>query len=498
VLTGPKLQSDLFDVLIWFRQFNYVFTADMEKMYRQVKIHPDDGKFQRILWKDAEGNILTYELQTVTYGLNCAPYLALRAITQLIEDEGNKFPLAIPTLTTGRYVDDLFGGADTIEDAIVLAQEVNKLCMAGGFPLQKWASNHNSILHSITTCNAHQATSISIEDYSVVHSLGLSWELHEDAFEFSFSCTSLETTTKRQVLSAIAKLFDPLGLISPIIIKAKILMQELWTLRLGWDDPLPSAINTKWITFLRNLQDLSLLKFPRWIGYKAEHHVEIHGFSDASPQAIAAVVYTRWYSPSGETMVRLICSKTKVAPLKRQTIPRLELAGAVLLTKVVKRLSQTLKIIESEIFMWTDSQVTLTWINNHPSRWKEFVHNRVCYVQDTLPLAKWKFVAGCDNPADLATRGLTPKQLKENEMWWNGPSWLSKTSSEWPIELQRLTETRILEERKPLLVNIKAKPTVYWDLLDRYSNLNRLLRITAWCHRAVNCFKHRASSRRHH
>jgi len=102
----------------------------MEKIYRQVKIHPDDGKFQRILWKNNQGSIQTYELQTVTYGLGCAPYLALCAVTQLIEDEGNKSPLAIPTLTKGRYVDDLFGGADSIEDTIVLAREVNELCMA--------------------------------------------------------------------------------------------------------------------------------------------------------------------------------------------------------------------------------------------------------------------------------------------------------------------------------------------------------------------------------
>jgi len=413
LFTGPKLQNDLFDVLIWFRQFNYVFTADMEKMYRQVKIHPDDGKFQRILWKDADGNILTYELQTVTYGLSCAPYLALRAIIQLIEDEGSRFPLAIPTLTTGRYVDDLFGGADTIEDTIVLAQEVNKLCMAGGFPLQKWASNHSSIVHSIIASSAHQSTSISIEDHSVVHSLGLSWEILEDAFEFSFNYTSFETTTKRQVLSSIAKLFDPLGLISPIIIKAKILMQELWTLRLGWDDPLD--ITTKWITFLKNLQDLPLLKFPRWIGYKAEHQVDIHGFLDASSQAIAAVVYTRWHSSAGE----IIDCSTYIFQNQSRTPSEINYSS----TGISRCCSshkgcKTFKsnLVDSEILLWTDTQVTLAWMNSHPSRWKEFVHNGVCFVQETLPQARWRFVAGCDSPADFATRGLTPKQLKENEM----------------------------------------------------------------------------------
>jgi len=145
---GPKLQNDLFDILIWFRQFKYVFSADMEKMYRQIRIHPEDGKYQRVLWKDNQEDFQTYELQTVTYGLGCAPFLALRTVIQLIQDEGPNFPKAIPTMMKGRYVDDLFGGADTIEETISIARDVKCMCMAGGFPLQKWASNHLSILNS--------------------------------------------------------------------------------------------------------------------------------------------------------------------------------------------------------------------------------------------------------------------------------------------------------------------------------------------------------------
>jgi len=487
--TGPKLQNDLFDVLIWFRRFNCVFTADIEKMYRQIQVHPDDGKFQRILWKDDRGELRTYELRTVTYGLGCAPFLALRAVIQLINDEGHNYPEAIPTLMKGRYVDDLFGGADSIEETIMLAQQVNQLCMAGGFPLQKWASNHSSILHFLAPHNRIQSTNIAIEDHLVVHSLGLSWNLDNDAFEFSFNLKSTETITKRTVLSSLAKLFDPLGLISPVIVSAKIIMQELWTLKLDWDDPLPSSIASKWILFLDNLRDLPRLTFPRWIGCRTGHTVELHGFSDASPQAIAAVVYNRWQSPSGELSIQIVCSKTKVAPLKRQTIPRLELMGAVLLTKLVKHLKQTLDVADTEIFLWTDSNVTLTWINNHPSRWKDFVHNRVCFVQETLPQAKWKFVAGHDNPADLATRGLTPNQLAEKTLWWNGPAWLSKMSTEWPINPQVHSATNIMEERKIRVATTRKESISHWSLLDKYSNFTRLLRITTWCQRAANRFK---------
>lgn len=139
--TGPKLQTDLFNVIIWFRQFRYVFSVDIEKMYRQINVHSDDWKFQRIRWSTSEDSLQSFDLTTVTYGLACAPYQALRTILQLIEDEGKKFPLAVPCLQQGRYVDDIFGGADTIEGVQEIIHQLDHLCMAGGFPLQKWASN---------------------------------------------------------------------------------------------------------------------------------------------------------------------------------------------------------------------------------------------------------------------------------------------------------------------------------------------------------------------
>lgn len=135
--TGAKLQTDLIDVINWFRIHQFVFVADIEKMYRQINVHPDDWPFQRILWKDPNGEIQVYELTTVTYGLACAPFQALRALNQLVVDEGERFPLAVPSLTKGRYVDDVFGGADSIEQAQQMVEQVNQLCLAGGFPLQK-------------------------------------------------------------------------------------------------------------------------------------------------------------------------------------------------------------------------------------------------------------------------------------------------------------------------------------------------------------------------
>lgn len=213
-------------------------------MYRQIKVYSDDWSFQRILWLDQHNNILN-QLTTVTYGLVCAPFLALRTLMQLIIDEGQRFPLAANTLKKGRYVDDVFGGADTIQQAQDIVQELNQLCMAGGFPLQKWTSNHPVILQSIPSEKLVSTSSLTIEKDMIVHALGLCWKPSTDTFHFTLQLPHSKSITKREILSTISKLFDPLGLLSPIIIKAKIIIQELWTVKLDWDDPLPPQISNK-------------------------------------------------------------------------------------------------------------------------------------------------------------------------------------------------------------------------------------------------------------
>jgi len=414
---GPKLQMDLLNVLIWFRQFRYVFSVDMEKMYRQIKVHSDDWKFQRIRWSTFEDSTQSYELTTVTYGLACAPYLALRTIAQLIEDEGKNFPLAVPCLKQGRYVDDIFGGAESVEKVKEIIHQLCQLCMAGGFALQKWASNNINVLNHLPSDRRINPDVISIDQDSFVSVLGLQWQPASDCFRFILDRPLTTTITKRTILSTIAKFFDPLGLLSPVIIKAKVLIQDLWIIKLEWDEPVPVPIADKWIAFVNELEDLKAITIPRWIGIKPGCQLQLHGFCDASTHALSALVYLRAINVEGEITTNLITTKTKVAPLKRLTIPRLELSGAVLLTKLTTHVLQVLDLKEVPVYMWTDSSITLTWINNHPSKWKDFIQNRVVHIQETLPQAKWKFIHGKENPADVATRGISPSQLATQTTW---------------------------------------------------------------------------------
>lgn len=492
--TGAKLQSELFDVLLEFRQYRYVFSSDIEKMYRQIKLHQKDWNFQRILWIDQTGQIHKYQLTTVTYGLACAPFLALRTLAQLVEDDGAKFPLAIPVLTKGRYVDDLFGGADSIQQAQNIVQQVTQLCMAGGFPLSKWTSNHPAILNSISSEKQVHNLSINFEKDLTVHVLGLCWNPSSDTFNFTIKLLPSTVITKRTILSTISKLFDPLGFLSPVIIKAKILIQELWSIKIDWDDSLPEQFSSEWIDFINQLNNMPEMKVYRWLGFKSYQSFELHGFCDASQQAICAAVYTRTVNDNEEIITHLVCSKTKVAPLKRMTIPRLELSGAVLLTKLMAHLLKILPRTDIQISLWTDSSIAYTWINNHPSRWRDFVQNRVCYIQETLPQAIWRFVPGAENPADLATRGLTPNQLYNNSVWWNGPNWLSQDPSTWTHDPNSLAQTEYIEERPSHVTYTRSDPIHLWELITRYSNLTRLLRITALCRRVISRFRRTPNS----
>ncbi|XP_046145684.1 uncharacterized protein LOC123989001 [Osmia bicornis bicornis] len=319
--TGPNLMLNIADLLIWIRRYKHLFATDVTKMYRQIKVHPDDWSLQQILWLDDTQKETQYQLTTVTYGTKAAPYLAVRTLLQLADDEGSKYPLAVEPIKNGRYVDDIFGGADTAEHLQDVANQLTQLCQAGGFPLAKWHSTSKSLLEDLAPEQTNAA--ISFDDCAT-KILGIKWIPHQDTLNFStISATQRTQFTKRLILSEVAQLFDPLGFVAPVIIRAKILIQELWLQELSWDDILPLHITQRWLCIREDLTSLAKLSIPRWFNTTTTSTVELHGFADASVLAMAAVVYLVVHAPSTGTQASLVCSKTRVTPLKRLTIPRL-------------------------------------------------------------------------------------------------------------------------------------------------------------------------------
>lgn len=491
---GPKIQPDISEVLLWVRRHRVIFATDITKMFRQIKVHPDDWDLQRIFWCDEKGNIIPYQLTTVTYGTRSAPYLAVKVLHQLVEDEGEKFPLAVEPLIKGRYVDDIYGGGESISETVSSAEQLRSLCAAGGFPLAKWASNSPEVLSKIDPESKTSDVEIQEKDNSV-KVLGLSWNPMTDHFQFKYSESPPSRITKRTVLSEIARLFDPLGFLVPLLVRAKMLMQELWLEKISWDQPLSTELSQNWSKFREDLTRVNIISISRWLHLTPSASIEVHGFSDASQLAMAAVVFLKVTNKAGECTSSIVCAKSQVAPLKPTTIPRLELNAAVLLTKLVSYVKRTLEIPEEKTYLWTDSSVTLTWLKAPPSRWKDYVRNRVHQVQELQPKAIWQYVAGKHNPADCASRGLSPEKLRDHSLWWHGPSWLLKSSEEWPtFKIPSISSTNLEERPGQSFCVRKAEENPFCDLLEKRSSLMTILRVTATCLRSIQRFKGRPQS----
>lgn len=478
LLTGPTLQADLFSILIKFRTHKYVITGDIEKMYRQFLVRPEDRDYQRIIWRNADGNIQDYTLNTVTFGVTSAPFMAIKTLHQLSEDEGHDFPLAAQVLKNDFYVDDLLSGSSTISEGIELRQQLTKLLSRGQLTIRQWASNHMALLNGLSADQIN--THLSLNDTDTLKTLGVYWNSKKDVFTYTIHSTINPTSiTKRHILSETAKIFDPLGLLAPVIIIAKIMIQQLWSLDLSWDESLPNSIHTEWINYQEQLKILNNLEFNRNIRLVDNHHVQLHGFCDASQKAYGACLYTRSVDQQGKIIIELICAKSRVAPLKPMTIPRLELCGAKLLTSLFNTVKNIIPVEFENIYLWTDSTIVLHWLNTSPQKLKTFVANRVIDIQNSTKIEYWRHVHSQDNPADLISRGVTADQLIHNKKWKSGPEWLSASDS-WPPPF--INKSIDVPEIKPeqCFTTISHHNNTF-DILSKYSSIAKLQRIIAYC-----------------
>ncbi|XP_029178110.1 uncharacterized protein LOC114945917 [Nylanderia fulva] len=491
LLIGPKLQQDLPAVLSRWRRWSHVYTADIAKMFRQIRVHPKDIDYQRILWRPTDdATIQHYRLLTVTYGLAPAPYLAMCVLKQLALDEGANYPAAVPILNESIYVDDTLFGANDIQTLTNTRDQVINLMKSGRFQLRKWASNTIELLKDFSTDKSEITDHLILNDESL-KVLGLSWIPAEDSFRLVVNSTIPIAPTKRSILFFVAKLYDPLGWAAPVVIVAKIVLQELWLLHCDWDSPLPDEVKQRWSDFVSEFNKLKEIRIPRWTGQHPDNLViEVHGFADASNRAFAAVVYLRVLHSLTDYEIILIAAKTKVAPVKTVSIPRLELNAIVLLNRLVKWILNSLNLNDAPIYCWTDSTIALAWLRQHPSKWTTYVANRVAEVQNNLPSARWKHVPSKDNPADCASRGLLASELLTHPLWWTGPPWLKRPLTSWPAHdvaiplfsdaIQKISS----EVKKSPVLHIEGSEE--WDLMYKFSSWTKLVRVTAYVHRFLS------------
>lgn len=463
LLTGPVLQDSLVNLLLRWRIPRIVIKADIAKMYRQVLVADQHQPFQRIVWRNSPADELQdFQLRTVTFGTAAAPYLAIKTLQQLANDEAARFPVGAEMLKNDFYVDDLLSGAHSIEEAIDKQHQVTKILQCGGFEIRKWSSNHERVTDQLND----DVREICNNSHASMKALGIVWCPSKDTLSIKVSLLEDAVLSKRSLLSEVSKLFDPLGWIAPALICMKMLLQKLWLAGLNWDEILPASIQAEWTHFRRQLPAIETIAIPRWVKTSPHAAIELHGFSDASEKAYAAAVYVRVQISDDDFAVHLITAKTRVAPVKQVSLPRLELCGSVLLAKLLASVNTIFGA--AHLHAWTDSEIVLAWLQGHPNRWTTFVANRVADIHNTLDASAWHHVPSKDNPADCASRGISPEQLATHPIWWHGPAWLAKGSSSWPYKQKKDIAATTLEAKR---IQHSFVITTSNDTLDEIMNI---------------------------
>ncbi|GFW83548.1 DUF1758 domain-containing protein [Trichonephila clavipes] len=324
---GKMLQPDLFTILVKFKLNEIAFSADIQQMYRQILIDQEDQNFQRIVWRESKDSpIREYKLCTVTYGTASAPYLATRCLFQTGLDLERDDPAVSSLIKESFYIDDLMAGAPSSEEAISLIKTLSNILEARGFHLRKWRSNSSEVPSRISSNWVGDSSNLEIHPDECSKALGLTWNSMKDIFIFNLKVNFPDNITKRSFLSQSARLFDPLGFLTPCTVSIKIFYQQLWLLKLDWDSPLPEALATKWKTFQKEFEQVCSIHIPRWI-HTTSKQITLHGFCDASELAYASVIYAVQPQADGNTKVTLLVAKSRVAPLKYRATTSKQLMG---------------------------------------------------------------------------------------------------------------------------------------------------------------------------
>ena len=254
----------------------------------------------------------------------------------------------------------------------------------------------------------------------LIKTLGITWNPKTDNFmflPFKFKLSD-SNITKRHVVSEVARIYDPLGFLAPMVVKMKIFLQRLWIQHKEWDEKLNENEVNQWHKITNKFTSAQSIIIPRCIQPNRSIRIEVHGFADASELAYGACVYLRCIDEYNNVTCNLICSKSRVAPLKHLTIPRLELCAAVILSQLVERISTIIETKIDKTYFWTDSSIVLCWIKTPSYQLKSFVASRVSKIQESKH--NWYHVDTKQNPADMVSRGITPQSIKDSNLWWHG------------------------------------------------------------------------------
>ncbi|XP_042887248.1 uncharacterized protein LOC122263026 [Penaeus japonicus] len=474
VLQGPDLTNKLFGILQRFRKEKVAIMSDIEAMYYQVKVTPSHRNALRFLWwtdgdlsKDPE----IYRMTVHPFGGIWSPSCATYALLHTANDQKDNF-------------DE--------EEAVNLRRSIASMLKTGGFKLTKWTSNSKHVLQDIPSDEqAKNVKSLDLDEDSlpVEHALGLEWNTINDTLAIRIQ-EKCRPQTKRGLLSILSSVYDPLGLVSPFILIGKKIFQDECRLQKGWDDHLSEEGMkrwTRWLLDMEHLKDINIERCFKPPGFN-EVSYQIHHFSDASEYAYGTVSFLRLVDRNKNIHCAFLAAKSRLAPMKSTTTPRLELAAATTAVKIDEALHQELGLELIESTFWTDSMIVIQYIKNKSKRFKTFVANRVAYIQGSTDIKQWRYIPSKENPADDVSRGLHGEQMKRNQRWLQGPEFLWKPEEEWIPHSDESIDLLVDDiEVKKVPKSIAAVSQVAEDVTDKFlvsfSSWFRLKKAVAWMRR---------------
>ncbi|XP_003737425.1 uncharacterized protein LOC100899386 [Galendromus occidentalis] len=457
---GENLIADILIILLRFRQLRIVITADIEKAYLLFEITSEHRTFLRFLWPlgigtNPKADIREFQSCRLSFGLISAPGLHCAGIRHHLTEKMQKRPEhrePLEFITQHFYVDDILLGTKSIEEGKKRVTTLVEVFKAGCFPLKKFATSSKELGRFIQ--ENYPDASVTSEEVNA-RFLGVRWNQQNDSVHIDVAATIafLEGSrpTKRALLKVASQIFDPLGLVSPITIGFKVLLQRLWLKKLDWDVPLCGDELSEYKDLGAKLYTINLLTFERNFASTDEKGVtELHVFCDASLKGYGCVAYTRNIDSKGKIVTTLIMANARVAPLKGDwSIHRLELLGAVIAVRIAKKIKQAMLREFDTTNFWCDNACVLAWIRDRPDRWKAFVENRIKEIQEASESDEWRYIRSVENPADLLSRASALDSKELREFWIHGPSWLRSTDKPESHALNpKSSEVEVSHERR--------------------------------------------------
>ena len=520
LLSGPNVMNKLADVLIRFRYYKYVVTCDISNMFLRVKVPGKDQKFLRFFYRDLEGNMKVVQMCSHAFGLTQSPYVVINTVKSMAQKHLEELPLAAKAVLQDSIVDDILTGCKTYDTLLALKLEIENLYSKLQLKAHKWATNSPALRNLIEPDLRASSVSLGQGDEELyccdstleapsIKCLGILWHPAADKIQFIGPEVDSESVwTMRRMSSQAGRLFDPLGIMTPLMLGGKLLLQSLWKLKLDWDEPVPPEIGAKFNRWLKRMQGAHMSHIDRRVraAFKSSEE-RLVVFTDASSQAQAAVAYL-WCRGTDGCLGSLWASKQKISSLNRSdSIARLELEGAVMGVELSRQICEAMCWDMNRTIYFTDSTTVLWWLRSDREL-DVFVGNRVCKILDYSNVKQWFHVRTAENPADIPTRGMSGKKLAACTLWWQGPSFFKDSMEEWPeqpevvetrccLEGYRKSERRIegwllvslTESRRGLDVR-SGWPDKYWyGIVARFSDLRFGFGVAAQVLRFLGRFK---------